>query len=87
MSYPRSLINSLLLLSFLPFSFVQAADKPELVENGINPLSVTRIDDRLNYMLSVTNNNGKTVQHWRSIDCKQGKAELLYKYYLICCND
>ncbi|HID8276318.1 hypothetical protein ACFYLG_18290 [Proteus mirabilis] len=82
MSYPRSLINSLLLLSFLPFSFVQAANKPELVENGINPLSVTRIDDRLNYMLSVTNNNGKTVQHWRSIDCKQGKAELLYKDFL-----
>ncbi len=79
MSYLRSLMSPLLFLSFLPLSFVQAAGKPELIDSGIDPLSITRINDRVNYMLSVTNGNGKTIQHWRSVDCKQGKAQFLYK--------
>lgn len=73
------LIRPLFFLSLLPFSFVQAADKPALSGAGINPLSVTRIHDRVNYMVSLNFNNGKTVQQWRSVDCKQGKAQLLYK--------
>lgn len=74
-----SLMRPIFFLSLLPFSFVQAADKTELIDDGINPLSVTRIHDRVNYMVSLNFNNGKTAQQWRSVDCKQGKAQLLYK--------
>lgn len=79
MYYIRSLMSPLLFLSLLPFSFVQAADKPALISGDIDPLSVTRIHDRVNYMVSLSANNGKTSQHWRSVDCKQSKAQLLYK--------
>lgn len=75
----RPLMRPLFFLSLLPFSFVQAADKPALTGGDINPLSVTRIHDRVNYMVSLNLNNGKTVQQWHSVDCKQGKAQLLYK--------
>lgn len=75
----RSLIRPLFFLSLLPFSCIQAADKPALPGGGTNPFSVTRIDDRVNYMVSLNFNNGKTAQQWHSVDCKQGKAQLLYK--------
>lgn len=75
----RLLTRPLVLLSFLPFSFVQAADTPTLTGGDTNPLSVTRIHDRVNFMVSLNFNNGKTAQQWRTIDCKQGKAQLLYK--------
>ena len=67
------------LLSLLPFSFVQAADKPVLTGGDTNPFSITRIHDRVNYMVSLNFYNGKTAQQWRSVDCKQGTAQLLYK--------
>ncbi|MHC9002769.1 hypothetical protein [Enterobacter adelaidei] len=79
MHYARPLLRPLFLLSLLPFSFVQAAENPELIGGGINPLSVTRSHDRVSYMVSLNFNNGKTAQQWRSVDCKQGKSELLYK--------
>ncbi|WP_413676311.1 hypothetical protein [Pantoea dispersa] len=79
MYFVRSLIRPLSLLSLLPFSCVQAADMPELTGVITNPFSVTRIHDRVNFMVSLNFNNGKTAQQWRSIDCKQGKAQLLYK--------
>ena len=75
----RSLMHPLIFLSLLPFSFVQAADKATVTSGGTNPLSVTRINNRVNYMVSLTFNNGKTAQQWRSVDCKRGKAQLLYK--------
>ncbi|NIY49259.1 hypothetical protein [Cedecea colo] len=75
----RPLIRPLFFLSLLPFSFVQAADKAAVIGGGTNPLSVTRIYDRVNYMMSLNVNNGKTAQQWRSVDCKQGEAQLLYK--------
>ncbi|WP_205655036.1 hypothetical protein, partial [Priestia megaterium] len=79
MYFVRSLIRPLSLLSLLPFSCVQAADMPESTGAITNPFSVTRIHDRVNFMVSLNFNNGKTAQQWRSIDCKQGKAQLLYK--------
>jgi len=75
----RHLISPLVFLSLLPFSSVQAADTPALTGGGTNPLSITRIHDRINFMVLLNFNNGKTAQQWRSIDCKQGKAQLLYK--------
>lgn len=75
----RPLVRPLCFLALLPFSLVQATDKPALIGGGVNPLSVTRIHDRVNYMVSLNFNNGKTAQQWRSVDCKQGKAQLLYK--------
>lgn len=75
----RFLINLFLFLPYFLFSFTYAMDKPVLENSEINPLSVTRIDDRMNYMVSLTDNNGKTVQHWHFVDCKQNKAQLLYK--------
>lgn len=75
----RPLMRPLFLLSLLPFSFVQAADKPALIGDGTNPLSITRSHGRVNYMMSLNFNNGKTVQQWHSVDCKQGEAQLLYK--------
>lgn len=75
----RPLMRPLFLLSLLPFSFVQAADKATVTGGDINPLSVTRINDRVNYMMSLSINNGKTAQQWRSVDCKRGEAQLLYK--------
>ncbi len=69
----------LFFMSLLPFSFVQAADKPALTGGDTNPFSVTRIHDRVNYMVSLNFSNGKTAQQWRSIDCKKGTAQLLYK--------
>ncbi|WP_172731121.1 hypothetical protein [Pluralibacter gergoviae] len=69
----------ILILSILPFSFAQATDKIVVTSGGTNPFSVTRIHDRVNYMTSLNFNNGKAAQQWRSVDCKQGKAELLYK--------
>ncbi|MDN0121307.1 hypothetical protein QVN83_20395 [Yersinia frederiksenii] len=62
MYYVRPLMRPLFFLSFLPFSFVQAADNPALIGGGTNPLSVTRIHDRVNYMVSLNFNNGKTAQ-------------------------
>lgn len=75
----RPLMRPLLFLSLMPFSFVQAADKSSATDDGTNPLSVVRIQDRVNYMTSINFDNGKVAQQWRSVDCKQGKAELLYK--------
>lgn len=75
----RPLMRPLLFLSLLPFSFVQAADKTTVTGSDTNPLSITRIHDRVNYMMSLSFNNGKTAQQWRSVDCKQGEAQLLYK--------
>lgn len=75
----RPLMRPLFILFLLPFSFVQAAEKPVLTSGGTNPLSVIRIHDRVNYMVSLNFNDGKTVQQWHSVDCKQEKAELLYK--------
>ncbi|MEM6161325.1 hypothetical protein AAH446_12355 [Erwinia sp. P6884] len=75
----RSLMRSLIFLSLLPISLAKAADKPVLIGGDTNPLSVTRIHDRVNYMVSLNFNNGKIAQQWRSIDCKQGKAQLLYR--------
>ncbi|WP_343463137.1 hypothetical protein [Pantoea sp.] len=73
------LTRSLALMVLLPLPFAQAADTPELTGVSTNPLSITRIHDRVNFMVSLTFNNGKTAQQWRSVDCKQGKAQLLYK--------
>ncbi|MFP1884125.1 hypothetical protein [Lonsdalea quercina] len=73
-----SLIRPLTFLSLFTASFIQAADKPTLVGGGTNPISVVRIHDRVNYMVSLSFNNGNTVQQWRSVDCKQGKAQQLY---------
>ncbi|BBS36157.1 hypothetical protein WP5S18E01_10040 [Enterobacter cloacae] len=75
----RPLMYPLFFLSILPFSFVQAADKPALIGGDTNPLSITRIHDRVNYMVSLKFNNGKMAQQWRSVDCKQSKAQLLYE--------
>lgn len=75
----RPLMCPLFFLSLLPFSFVQAADKPVLTGGDTNPYSVTRIHDRVSYMVSLTFKNGKTEQQWRSVDCKKGTAQLLYK--------
>lgn len=75
----RPLFRPLFILSLLPFSFVHAADKPVLTGSDTTPFSVTRINDRVNYMVSLNFNNGKTAQQWHSVDCKQGKAQLLYK--------
>ncbi|MBJ8735836.1 hypothetical protein [Citrobacter amalonaticus] len=75
----RPLMRPLLFLFLLPFSFVQASDKAVVTDGGTNPLSVTRIHDRVNYMTSLSLNNGKTAQQWHSVDCKQGEAQLLYK--------
>ncbi len=66
-------------LTLLPFSLVQAADNPVLNGGKTNPFSVTKIHDRVNYMVSLNFNNGKTAQQWRSVDCKHGTAQLLYK--------
>ncbi|WP_233967307.1 hypothetical protein [Pectobacterium polaris] len=74
----RPLIRPLIFLSLLPISLASAADKPTLESGGINPLSVVRINDRVNYMISLKFSDGKAVQQWRSVDCKQGKAQLLY---------
>ncbi len=74
----RALTGSLF-LSLLPFSLAQAADKPAVISVSTNSVSVVKIHDRVNYMVSLNLNNGKTVQQWRSVDCKQGKAQLLYK--------
>ncbi|MDK9357552.1 hypothetical protein QQF54_06230 [Lelliottia sp. V106_10] len=79
MYYPHSLMRSLFVLSLLPFSYVQAADKPALTGGGVNPLSITRIHDRVNYMVSLNFNDGKTAQEWHSVDCKNNKAQILYK--------
>jgi len=79
MYFVRPLMRPLFFLSLLSFSFVQAADHPSLTGGSTNPLSVTRIHDRVNFMVSLNFNNGKTAQQWRSVDCKQGKAQLLYK--------
>lgn len=79
MSYLCSLKNPLFLMILLPFSIVYAADNASLISNGTNPLSVTRIHDHVNYMVSLNINNGKVAQQWRSVDCKEGKAQLLYK--------
>lgn len=75
----RALIRPLLFLSLLPIPLASAADIPTVESGGINPLSVVKINDRVNYMVSLKFSDGKTVQQWRSVDCKQGKAELLYK--------
>lgn len=75
----RPFIRPLVFLTLLPFSYVQAADNPVLVSSSTNPLSITRINDRVNFMVSLTFDNGNTAQQWRSVDCKQGKAQLLYK--------
>ena len=75
----RPLVRPLLFLSLLPFSFVQASDKAVVTDGGTNPLSVTRIHDRVNYMMSLSSNNGKTVQQWYSVDCKHGETQVLYK--------
>lgn len=75
----RPLMRPLFFLSLLPFSLVQAADKPVLTGGDTNPFSVTRIHDRVNYMVSLNFNNGKKAQQWRSVDCRQGTAQLLYK--------
>jgi hypothetical protein len=77
----RSLLRPLFILSLLPVSSVQAADAPTLAKSGIsiNPFSITRIHDRMNYMVSLNFDNGKATQQWYSVDCKQGKAQLLYK--------
>lgn len=72
-------IRPLILLSLLPLSFAQGADKVAVTDGGINPLSITRINDRVNYMVLLNLNNGKMAQQWHSVDCKQGKAQLLYK--------
>lgn len=45
---------------------------------AINPLSVVRIQDRLNLMLEMKLEDGKRVQRWQAIDCKNNKAESLY---------
>jgi len=74
----RPLIHPLIFLSLLPVSLAATADKPTLAGGGVNPLSVVRIHDRVNYMVSLKFSDGKTVQQWRSVDCKQGKAQLLY---------
>ncbi|MDZ7278538.1 hypothetical protein N4G40_09665 [Pantoea eucrina] len=71
------LTRSLALMVLLPLPFAQAADTPELTGVSTNPLSITRIHDRVNFMVSLNFNNGKTAQQWRSVDCKQGKAQLL----------
>lgn len=75
----RFFIILFLFLPYLLFSFVYATNKPSLINSKINPLSIIRIHDRVNYMVSLTDNNGETVQHWHSVDCKQNKAQLLYK--------
>lgn len=75
----RPLIRPLFFLTLLPFSLVQAADNPVLNGGKTNPFSVTKIHDRVNYMVSLNFNNGKTAQQWRSVDCKHGTAQLLYK--------
>lgn len=75
----RPLIRPLFFLTLLPFSLVQAADNPVLTGGKTNPFSVTKIHDRVNYMVSLNFNNGKTAQQWRSVDCKHGTAQLLYK--------
>lgn len=75
----RSLRLPLCFLPLLPFYFVQAADKPILIEGNVNPFSIIRSHDRVSYMVSLDLNNGNTVQQWRSVDCKQRKAQLLYK--------
>ncbi|EPC7979103.1 hypothetical protein ACR3FV_004405, partial [Yersinia enterocolitica] len=67
-------IRPLIFLSLLPISVVATADKPTLTDGGINPLSLVRIHDRVNYMISLNFSDGKKVQQWRSVDCKQGKA-------------
>ena len=59
-----------LFLSLLPFSIVQAADKPALISSGTHPLSVVKIHDRVNYIVSLNLNNGKTVKQWRSVELK-----------------
>lgn len=78
----RPLMRPLFFLSLLPFSFAQAVDKPVSTGGNITPFYITRIHDRVNYMVSLNLNNGKTVQEWRTVDCKQGKAQLLYKDWL-----
>lgn len=75
----RFLIILFLFLPYLLFSFVYATDKPLLINNEINPLSIVRNHDRVNYMVSLTDNNGEKTQHWHSVDCKQNKAQFLYK--------
>lgn len=75
----RALMRPLVFLSFLPFSQAQAAEQPALIGGETNPLSITRIRDRVNFMVSLNFNNGKTAQQWRFVDCKRGKAQLLYK--------
>ena len=74
-----SLMRPLFFLTLLPMSFVQAADNVAVTDVSMNPLSVTRIHDRVNYMLSLNFNNGKTAQQWRSVDCRQGQAQVLYR--------
>ncbi|MGU9869864.1 hypothetical protein [Kluyvera ascorbata] len=79
MNRVRPFIHPLAFLVLAPFSYVQAADNPVLVSSSTNPLSITRINDRVNFMVSLTFDNGNTAQQWRSVDCKQGKSQLLYK--------
>jgi len=74
-----SFTRSLLLMFVLPLPLAQAADTLGLTDVSTNPLSIIKIHDRVNFMVSLNFSNGKTAQQWRSIDCKQGKAQLLYK--------
>ncbi|WP_336777730.1 hypothetical protein [Pantoea sp. USHLN256] len=78
MYFVRPAVRPLIFLSLFPLAFSQAAEKPTLTGGGTNPLSIVRIHDRVNYMVSLNFSNGKTAQQWRSVDCKQGKAQLLY---------
>lgn len=74
----RRFVRPLIFASLLPISLAASADKPTLTGGSINPLSVVGIHDRLNYMISLQFSDAKTVQQWRSVDCKQEKAQVLY---------
>ena len=78
MYFVRSAVRPLIFLSLLPLALAQASEKPALTGGGTDPLSVVKIHDRVNYMVSLNFSNGKTAQQWRSVDCKQGNAQLLY---------
>lgn len=74
----RKLPLSLLVVSLLASTTAFASGKPTVVKAGINPFSIVRINDKVNYMVSVSYSDGKTVQRWQAADCKTKKGKQLY---------
>lgn len=75
----RKILSACLLTAaFFPPLMTHAAGKPTVVKVKIDPFSLIRINDQVNYMVAATYSDGSTVQRWQVADCQNKKGKQLY---------